>query len=115
VVARQNLGTPFGLAAAAALMIDYLLVVAVSVTAGVQELTSAFPALYDWRVAICLACIALMMLANLRGIRESGTLFAVPTYAFVATLGCWSSPASPSGWPARCRTRPRRRRRRSSR
>jgi amino acid transporter len=87
VVARDNLGTGFGLVAAASLMIDYLLVVAVSVTAGVQELTSAFPALYDQRVPIGVACIAFMVLANLRGIRESGTLFAVPTYAFIATLG----------------------------
>src|SRR5262245_64309630 len=86
IVARENLGTKFGLVAAAALMIDYLLVVAVSVTAGVQELTSAFPVLYDQRVVICVACIALMVLANLRGIRESGTLFAIPTYAFVVTL-----------------------------
>jgi amino acid transporter len=87
VVARENLGTQFGLVAAAALMIDYLLVVAVSVTAGVQELTSAVPALYDQRVVICVGCIALMVLANLRGIRESGTLFSIPTYAFIATLG----------------------------
>jgi amino acid transporter len=86
IVARANLGTGFGLVAAAALMIDYLLVVAVSVTAGVQELTSAFPVLYDQRVIICLVCIALMVLANLRGIRESGTLFSIPTYAFIATL-----------------------------
>jgi amino acid transporter len=87
IVARENLGTRFGLVAAAALMIDYLLVVAVSVTAGVQELSSAFPILYDHRVVICVACIALMVIANLRGLRESGTLFAVPTYAFIATLG----------------------------
>jgi amino acid transporter len=86
IVARANLGTGFGLVAAAALMIDYLLVVAVSVTAGVQELTSAFPALHDLRVIICVASIALMVLANLRGIRESGTLFSIPTYAFIATL-----------------------------
>jgi amino acid transporter len=87
VVARENLGTPFGLIAAAALMIDYLLVVAVSVTAGIGELASAFPPLQEYRIQACLACIALMMLANLRGVRESGTVFAVPTYAFVATLG----------------------------
>ena len=86
IVARENLGIRFGLVAAAALMIDYLLVVAVSVTAGVQELTSAFPVLYDQRVLICVVCIALMVLANLRGMRESGTLFAIPTYAFIATL-----------------------------
>src|SRR5262245_52941046 len=87
IVARDNLGTRFGLVAAAALMIDYLLVVAVSVTAGVQELTSAFPVLYDSRVVLSLAFIALMVLANLRGIRESGTRFAIPTYAFIGTLG----------------------------
>jgi amino acid transporter len=86
IVARANLGTGFGLVAAAALMIHYLLVVAVSITAGVQELTSAFPALYDLRVIIGIACIGLMVLANLRGIRESGTLFSIPTYAFIATL-----------------------------
>jgi amino acid transporter len=87
VVARENLGTGAGLVAAAALMIDYLLVVAVSVTAGIQELASAFPALYDHRALAAVACIALMVLANLRGVREAGGLFTLPTYAFIVTLG----------------------------
>jgi len=87
IVARENLGTRFGLIAAASLMIDYLLVVAVSVTAGVQELVSAFPGLNEYRVIASVVCIFLMVYANLRGIREAGMIFAIPTYAFIATLG----------------------------
>jgi amino acid transporter len=85
-VAYENLGMWYGLAAASALMISYVLTVAVSVSAGIAATSSAFPALYPYRVYLCLAAIAFITWANLRGVRESGTLFAVPTYAFVALL-----------------------------
>lgn len=84
IVAHENLGEGPGLVAAAALLTDYVLTVAVSITAGIAALTSAFPALLPWRVEICLVAIALIAWANMRGVRESGTLFAVPTYAFLA-------------------------------
>lgn len=87
VVARENLGPMTGLFAAAALLVDYVLTVAVSVTAGVAAVTSAFPALLDHRVALALAAVSLVALANLRGLRESATLLAVPTYGFILSLG----------------------------
>ncbi|MGH7379882.1 MAG: amino acid permease [Candidatus Methylomirabilales bacterium] len=83
-VALHNLGRTAGLTAAAALMIDYVLTVAVSTAAGVAAITSAFPGLYPWRVSLSALCIVVIMLANLRGVRESGRLFAVPTYLFIA-------------------------------
>jgi len=83
IVAYDNLGVWPGLTAAAALLIDYVLTVAVSITAGVAAVTSAFPILLPHRVALCLFAIALIAWANLRGVRESGTLFAIPTYSFV--------------------------------
>jgi len=83
IVAYDNLGVWPGLTAAAALLIDYVLTVAVSITAGVAAFTSAFPALNPYRVEICLLAIVLIAWANLRGVRESGTLFAIPTYGFV--------------------------------
>jgi amino acid transporter len=83
IVAYDNLGVWPGLTAAAALLIDYVLTVAVSITAGVAAVTSAFPVLFPYRVALCLFAIALIAWANLRGVRESGTLFAIPTYSFV--------------------------------
>ena len=86
VVSKDNLGTVAGLIAGAALLIDYVLTVAVSVAAGVAALTSAFPALYRVRVALGVLCIVAIMTANLRGIRESGSLFAAPTYLFVASF-----------------------------
>jgi amino acid transporter len=86
VVSKDNLGTLPGLVAAAALLIDYVLTVAVSVAAGIAALTSAVPALYGWRVGLCVAGVAAITIANLRGIRESGKLFAAPTYLFVASL-----------------------------
>jgi amino acid transporter len=86
VVSKDNLGTVPGLVAAAALLIDYVLTVAVSVAAGIAALTSAVPALYGWRVWLCVAGVAAIAIANLRGIRESGKLFAAPTYLFVASL-----------------------------
>ena len=83
IVAHDNLGVGAGLVAAAALLIDYVLTVAVSVTAGIAAITSAFPALLPWRIELCLLAIVLIAWANLRGVRESGRLFAVPTYSFV--------------------------------
>jgi len=87
LVSKDNLGTLPGLVAGAALMTDYVLTVAVSVAAGVAAVTSAVPALFPFRVALCVAAVVLISLANLRGIRESGKIFAAPTYLFVASLG----------------------------
>jgi amino acid transporter len=86
VVSRHNLGEMPGLVAGASLMVDYILTVAVSVSAGVAAITSAFPELYPERVYLCLGFIALMTLANLRGLKESGRLFAGPTYIYVVAL-----------------------------
>ncbi|MBA3945424.1 MAG: APC family permease [Herpetosiphonaceae bacterium] len=86
IVAKDNLGTLPGLTAGAALLIDYVLTVAVSISAGVEAAYSAIPALEPYRVWICLAVIALITLANLRGVRESGAIFAIPTYFFVVTF-----------------------------
>jgi amino acid transporter len=86
IVAHENLGQLPGLTAAAALLIDYVLTVSVSITAGVVALTSAFPGLAPLRFEICVAVVALLAWANLRGVRESGTIFAIPTYAFVAMV-----------------------------
>ncbi|HEX4575604.1 MAG TPA: APC family permease, partial [Gemmatimonadales bacterium] len=83
-VAKENLGTTFGLIAAAALLVDYTLTVTVSVAAGVDAITSAFPLLDTHRVALGCLAIALVAIGNLRGIRESGAIFAAPTYLFVA-------------------------------
>jgi len=86
IVAHENLGTYPGLVAAAALLTDYVLTVAVSIAAGVAAIISAVPALAPHREALCLVCIALVTLANLRGARESGKLFAGPTYVFVGSV-----------------------------
>jgi len=86
VVAKDNLGTLPSLIAAAALLIDYILTVAVSVTAGVLALTSAASSLAPHKVGISLGFVVLLTLANLRGVRESGVLFALPTYGFVAVM-----------------------------
>lgn len=85
-VASDNLGTLPGLVAAAALLIDYVLTVAVSVAAGIEGLTSAFAGLYPYRVELMILAVLLVMIANLRGVRESGTIFALPTYIFVASI-----------------------------
>lgn len=82
-VTKDNLGTLPSLFAAAALLVDYTLTVSVSVAAGIRALTSAFPEFYDFRVLLALAAIAILTWINLRGVRESGTVFALPTYAFV--------------------------------
>ena len=86
VVSRDNLGRLPSLVAAAALLVDYVLTVAVSVTAGVLALTSAAPSLESHKVELSLLCVVVLTLVNLRGVRESGLLFALPTYAFVAVM-----------------------------
>src|SRR5437867_2184419 len=85
--AKENLGTTFGLVAAAALLVDYTLTVAVSIAAGVDAITSAFPGLLAHRVALGLMAIGVIAFGNLRGIRESGTIFSVPTYFFISMFG----------------------------
>ncbi|TCO62129.1 APC family permease [Actinocrispum wychmicini] len=82
-VASRNLGRTAGLVVAAALMVDYIMTVAVSVAAGVDNVISAAPGLNDYRVLINIGFIALLTAMNLRGVRESGRAFAVPTYAFI--------------------------------
>ncbi len=95
IVAHENLGESAGLTAAAALLTDYILTVAVSVAAGIAALTSAFPNLQPHSVFLCLVSIVVVTLMNLRGIRESSTIFAIPTYAFIAgilvmlAMGAW--------------------------
>ena len=86
IVSRENLGTLPGLIAAAAILTDYVLTVAVSVTAGTIAVTSAAPSLASHRVLIAISFVGLITIANLRGVKEAGTLFAVPTYGFVAMV-----------------------------
>src|SRR5882672_10066149 len=86
IVARANLGTVPGLVAAAALLVDYVLTVSVSVAAGVAAITSALPELATHKVGIGVVCVAGIAVANIRGVRESGRIFAVPTYFFIASF-----------------------------
>ncbi len=83
IVARTNLAPIFGLIAAAALLIDYVMTVAVSTAAAIAQVQSVIPQAYDVRIEIAFVSIALITVANLRGLRESGNIFAVPTYLFV--------------------------------
>jgi amino acid transporter len=111
IVAKDNLGRLPSLVAAASLLIDYVLTVSVSIAAGVAALTSAWPAWHLNPVEVCLAFVAVLMLGNLRGIRESGRLFAAPTYFFIGSilsmlaLGAWRyatgalTPAPPPSAP----------------
>src|SRR3954469_1637166 len=85
-VAKDNLGTMSGLVAAAALLTDYILTVAVSISGGIAAITSAYPNLISHTVALCIASIFLLMLVNLRGVRESGIAFSVPTYVFIGMM-----------------------------
>src|SRR5579863_6735630 len=85
-VARFNLGAPAGLLAASALLADYILTAAVGISAGVGALVSAVPALLPHTVSMCLGILVVITILNLRGVREAGTIFAVPTYLFVGTL-----------------------------
>jgi len=84
-VARENLGTLPGLVAAAALLVGYLLTAAVSLTAGVEAIASAFPSLWPHRVTMSLVLLAIIAWINLRGARETGTLMSIPVYTFLAT------------------------------
>jgi len=86
VVARENLGTYPGLVAGGALLLDYILTAAVSLTAGVAAIASAFPELWAYRVWLALGLLLLIMLLNLRGMRESGTVMAVPVYLFLVSF-----------------------------
>ena len=85
-VSKSNLGEWPGLTAAASLMIDYVLTVAVSVAAGIAAITSAVPALFPYRTVLGVVAIVLVLLVNLRGVRESGKVFAVPTYLFIGGM-----------------------------
>ncbi len=85
-VARENLGIMAGLVAAAALLTDYILTVAVSISGGVAAITSAYPSLAPHTVLICALAIMLLATVNLRGVRESGAAFSVPTYAFIVMM-----------------------------
>jgi amino acid transporter len=93
IVAKENLGTLPGLVAGASLLVDYVLTVSVSTAAGVEAITSAmvgtrFAGLHEHRVLLCLFFITFIMLANLRGVREAGSLFAAPSYAFILSFLC---------------------------
>ncbi len=85
-VAHENLGVYPGLIAGASLMVDYILTVTVSIAAGTAALTSAVPALQPFTVSLCLIFTFLLMFANLRGVKESGNLFMIPTYAFIVSI-----------------------------
>lgn len=86
IVSKDNLGILPGLVAAAALLVDYILTVAVSIAAGVAALYSLWPALLPYRVMLAVALVAMMTTINLRGIRESGSIFAIPTYFFMGSV-----------------------------
>ena len=86
IVAKENISANAGLVAAASLLVDYTLTVSVSISAGVLAITSAVPRLDVYRVEMCLVFLALLTIGNLRGIRESGRIFAVPTYIFVVSI-----------------------------
>jgi amino acid transporter len=86
IVAKDNLGTLPGLTAAAAILIGYILTVAVSVSAGIAALYSLFPSLEPLKVQLCVVVVLLVTVANLRGVREAGNIFAVPTYLFIVGM-----------------------------
>lgn len=86
IVAKDNLGTLPGLAAASSILIGYILTVAVSVAAGVAALYSLFPEIRPYRVEICIVLVIFITIANLRGLREAGNIFAVPTYLFIVSI-----------------------------
>ena len=85
-VAKDNLGVRAGLVAAAALLTDYVLTVSVSISGGIAAITSAYPALATYKVTLCIGAILLLMIVNLRGVRESGALFSLPTYVFIVMM-----------------------------
>jgi len=86
VVAADNLGWFPALVAASALLTDYILTVSVSVSSGVAQIVSAYPQLFEYRVAIAVACVALITVINLRGVKESGAAFAIPSYYFIVIM-----------------------------
>src|SRR5262245_17101944 len=86
LVSKDNLGRLPALTAAASLLVDYVLTVSVSVVAGVAALTSAFPQLHSYRVLLCIVAVVIIAVGNLRGVRESASLFAAPTYFFVVSV-----------------------------
>jgi len=86
IVAYDNLGHFPALVAAAALLTDYILTVSVSVSSGVAQIVSAYPELFDYRVPIAVACVIFIMVINLRGVRESGAAFAIPSYFFIVIM-----------------------------
>lgn len=86
IVARENLGTLPSLVAGGALLTDYVLTVAVSISSGIAAITSAFPNMLVWRVEMALLAVLFITLVNLRGVRESGRVFAIPTYFFIAVM-----------------------------
>ena len=93
-VSKENLGRNASLLAAAALMVDYVLNVAVGISAGVGALTSSVPSLQSYTLALCLGILGLVSIANLRGTAEAGWLFALPTYVFIASFLGLVSPGS---------------------
>ena len=99
-VATTNLGSNFGLTVAAALLVDYILTVAVSISSAVENIASSFPALHQHRVPLAIGFIVLITLMNLRGVRESGSIFAIPVYAFmfsIITMLIWAAVRIGSG------------------
>lgn len=86
IVARDNLGDVPAMTAAAALLTDYILTVAVSISSGVAQFTSVFPNLYPYRVILAVSFVLLVMMINLRGVKESGITFAIPTYVFLFAM-----------------------------
>ena len=86
MVAKDNLRPVFGLIAGASLSVDYVLTVAVSVSAGTAAITSAFPELFVHRVVIAVILVVMLVIGNLRGLKESSRIFSIPTYAFIATM-----------------------------
>ena len=85
-VARTNLGEKAGVVVASALLVDYILTVAVSVASGVDNIISALPGLDPWRVELAVGFVVLIILVNLRGVREASTAFAIPTYLFIGSV-----------------------------
>ncbi|HEY5466542.1 MAG TPA: amino acid permease, partial [Clostridia bacterium] len=87
IVSKENLGNTPALIAAAALIVDYILTVAVSVSASTIAITAAVPALAPYRVILSVLCVLLITIRNLRGMRESSRVFGIPTYAFIISMG----------------------------
>ena len=82
-VAKENIDTKVGVVAGAALSLDYILTVSVSISSGVQQIASAFEPIRNYQVTVCVAVVILMMLRNLRGVKEASKSFGIPTYAFI--------------------------------